>query len=158
MATVRESVEVGVSAPVLYGLLCRIEEYHRLRSCLRRAVLVECRPAKLLRWRSLDGPVRAETLIIEAISQLRSQITVESTGPGDMSGRLRADLAHLKQHVEEAAPASPSRRAFNERRTEATGSNGLDAHLAGRPVAGSGANERKAPPAAVSYPTIRINR
>jgi hypothetical protein len=100
--TVQESVEVAVPARVVYELLCRVDEYHRLRSCLRRAVLVECRPARLLRWRSVDGPVRSETMLIQPMLG-RCRITVECVGPGDMSVRLRNDLIQLKLYVEAVA-------------------------------------------------------
>jgi hypothetical protein len=95
-----------------YELLCRVEEYHRLRSCLRRAVLVECRPDRLLRWRSVDGPVRSETMLIQPVSSQRTRITVDCVGPGELSGRLGNDLAQLKLYVEAvSAAAGPRERA-----------------------------------------------
>jgi hypothetical protein len=123
--TVRMSVELDVPTHVAFERICRMEEHPGYRTGVLRVTarseteyrweLAEAvftarirrrEPDHLLHWQTVTGPVCEEIVTVQPLSPLRSRITVEATGPGDLMPLLALDVIAFKRAVERDHPYS----------------------------------------------------
>jgi carbon monoxide dehydrogenase subunit G len=135
MSTVQQAIEVSAPLHEVYAQLADLENYPQFMTGVQEvtqvsddrthwvmnldgelrefnAQLVECTMDQRVRWRSMDGPMLAETITLRPMGETRTQVVaqleadVAALMPSDrhaqdsLNMRLKADLASFKRLIE----------------------------------------------------------